>query len=225
MAPEFSTADIHQWTTSGPPLTAVVTVTDLLVAKNMLALRNVVRSQQQHRLVALSNIAAAAVTPNGAGVRSVHVEAKIKDLGLTLPPASAGWPTKGSFVQFYKVGNLVYVSGHLPQPAEGQLIVGKVGKEITVEQGYEAAKLCGLNLCATLKHNIEDLDKIKRIVKITGFVNCVDNFTQQPAVINGCSDLFLKIFGERGASTRSAVGTNALPLGVPVEIELIAELE
>lgn len=158
------------------------------------------------------------------GLRNIHVETKIKDLGLAMPAAATGWPTKGSFVQFYKVGNLVHLSGHLPQPAEGPLVVGKVGKEVSVEQGYEAAKLCGLNLCATLKHHIEDLDKVKRIVKITGFVNCVDGFTQQPAVVNGCSDLFLKIFGEKGASTRSAVGTNALPLGVPVEIELIAEL-
>jgi enamine deaminase RidA (YjgF/YER057c/UK114 family) len=81
--------------------------------------------------------------------------------------------------------------------------VGKVGKEVTVEEGYEAAKLVGLNLCATLKHNLGDLDKVKRVVKLTAFVNCVDGFAQQPTVVNGCSDLFIKIFGEKGRHTRS----------------------
>lgn len=103
--------------------------------------------------------------------------------------------------------------------------MGKVGKEVTVEQGYEAAKYVGLNLCATLKNNIGDLDKVKRVVKLFGLVNCVDGFTQQPAVLNGCSDLMLKVFGDKGAHTRSAVGTNSLPLGVPVEIEAVFELE
>lgn len=104
-------------------------------------------------------------------------------------------------------------------------MVGKVGKDVTLEQGYEAAKLCALNICATLKHNIGDLDKVKRVVKVLGFVNCTDNFSQQPAVVNGCSDLMVKIFGEKGAHARSAVGTNALPLGVPVEVEAVFELE
>lgn len=105
------------------------------------------------------------------------------------------------------------------------MVVGKVGKEVTVEQGYEAAKYVGLNLCATLKHNIGDLDKVKRVVKLLGFVNCVDGFSQQPAVVNGCSDLMLKVFGDKGAHARSAVGTNSLPLGVPVEVEAVFELE
>ena len=105
-------------------------------------------------------------------------------------------------------------------------MVGKVGKEITVEQGYEAAKIVGLNLCATLKSNIGSLDRVKRVVKLTGFVNCIDTFTQQPAVVNGCSDLFVKVFGdEKGKHTRSAVGVNSLPLGVPVEVEAIIEIE
>jgi enamine deaminase RidA (YjgF/YER057c/UK114 family) len=94
-----------------------------------------------------------------------------------------------------------------------------------VEQGYEAAKFVGLNLCATLKHNIGDLDKVKRVIKLLGFVNCTDGFSQQPAVVNGCSDLMLKIFGEKGAHVRSAVGTNSLPLNVPVEVEAVFELE
>ena len=91
--------------------------------------------------------------------------------------------------------------------------------------GYEASKLVGLNICATLKNELGDLDKVKRIVKLLGFVNSCDTFTQQPAVVNGCSDLMVKIFGEKGRHARSAVGTNSLPLGVAVEIEAIVEIE
>jgi enamine deaminase RidA (YjgF/YER057c/UK114 family) len=109
---------------------------------------------------------------------------------------------------------------------DSALLVGKVGKDWTVEQGYEASKTCGLNLLSTLKHNLEDLDKVKRVVKLTGFVNCIDSFTQQGAVMNGCSDLMNKVFGvSKGAHVRSAVGSNALPFGVPVEVEAIFELE
>ncbi len=105
-------------------------------------------------------------------------------------------------------------------------MVGKLGKDWTVEQGYEAAKMVGLNLCATLKHNLGDLDKVKRVVKLTGFVNCIDGFTQQPAVMNGCSELMIKIFGPlKGAHVRSALGTNSLPFGVGVEVEAVFELE
>lgn len=100
-----------------------------------------------------------------------------------------------------------------------------MGKDLTVEDGYEAAKFVGLNLCATLKNNIGDLDRVKRVVKLLGFVNCIDGFSQQPAVVNGCSDLFVKLFGEKGVHARSAVGTNSLPLGVPVEVEAIFEIE
>ena len=95
---------------------------------------------------------------------------------------------------------------------------------MTVEQGYEASKYVGLNLLATLKHNLGDLDKIKRVVKLFGLVNCVNGFGQQPAVINGCSDLMVKVFGENGNHVRSAVGTNSLPSGVAVEIEAIFEI-
>jgi len=99
-----------------------------------------------------------------------------------------------------------------------------VGEDLSVEQGYEASKLVGLNLLATLKHHLGDLDKVKRIVKLFGLVNCTNGFTQQPAVVNGCSDLMVKVFGENGTHVRSAVGTNALPLGVAVEIEAVFQL-
>jgi enamine deaminase RidA (YjgF/YER057c/UK114 family) len=102
--------------------------------------------------------------------------------------------------------------------------VGKVGENMSVEEGYEAAQFVGLNLLATLKHNLGDLDKVKRTVKLFGLVNCIDGFSQQPAVINGCSDLMVKVFGINGQHTRSAVGANALPLGVAVEIEAVFEL-
>jgi len=85
--------------------------------------------------------------------------------------------------------------------------------------------MCALNICATLKHNLGDLDKVKKVVKVLGFVNCIDTFTQQPQVVNGSSDFFVKVFGDKGAHTRSAVGTNSLPLGVPVEVEAIFEVE
>jgi len=148
-------------------------------------------------------------------------EARIAELGLQLPSPAV---PKGCFVNFVRIDNLAYLSGHLPQPADGALIVGKVGEELTVEQGYEASKYVGLNLLATLKHNLGDLDQVKRVVKLFGLVNCVNGFGQQPAVINGCSDLMVKVFGENGNHVRSAVGTNSLPFGVAVEIEAIFEL-
>jgi len=128
---------------------------------------------------------------------------------------------KGNFVNYVVVNETtVYLSGHLPQPADGALLTGKVGKDLDVDAAKEAAKIVALNLCATLKKNLGDLDKVKRIVKLVGFVNCVDGFSQQPAVVNGASDFFVQVFGAKGAHARSAVGTNALPLNVPVEIEV-----
>ena len=157
-------------------------------------------------------------------VRAIHIEKKLEALKLKMPAPAV---PKGNFVNYVLLNeNTVFLSGHLPQPADGAMLVGKVGKDYSTEEAYEAAKLCGLNLCATLKHNLGDLDRVKRIVKLTGFVNCIDGFGQQPAVINGCSDLMVEVFGPiKGAHARSAVGTNALPLGVPVEIEAIIEIE
>ena len=137
-------------------------------------------------------------------IRSIHIERELSNLGLKLPQPSS---SKKSFVDFVRRGNTIYLSGHLPQPAEGALITGKVGKDVSVEQGYEASKIVGINLIASLVHNKIDLDKVK-VTKIFGLVNCTDGFSQQPAVINGCSDLFLKLFGsENGKHARSAVGT------------------
>ena len=130
----------------------------------------------------------------------------------------------GNYVQVVRSGNQLFLAGHLPQPAGGgALVTGKVGKDLTVEQGYEAAKLVALNLIATLKRELGDLDKVERIVKLVGFVNCTDGFAQQPQVVNGASDLLAEVFGEKGKHARSAVGTNALPLNVAVEIEAIVQ--
>ncbi len=114
----------------------------------------------------------------------------------------------------------------MPQPVGNKpLITGKVGKDLTTQQAHDAAAIVGLNIISTLKEHLGDLDRVKRVVKLVGFVNCVDGFTEQPAVVNGCSNLLGQVFGEKGTHARSAVGTNALPLGVAVEIEAIVEFE
>mmetsp|Transcript_15776 Transcript_15776/g.47875 ORF Transcript_15776/g.47875 Transcript_15776/m.47875 type:complete len:163 (+) Transcript_15776:57-545(+) len=155
----------------------------------------------------------------------VRTEARISELGLVLPIM----PTPlASYVPIVQSGNLLYLSGHVPfQEDMKTLHVGKVGVSggYTAEQACEIARTIGLELVSTLKGHVGDLDRIVRIVKIVGFVNCADDFTQQPEVINGCSNLLGDIFGqERGAHARSAVGTNSLPRNVPVEIEMIAEV-
>ncbi|KAE9036288.1 hypothetical protein PR003_g9480 [Phytophthora rubi] len=154
--------------------------------------------------------------------RSVHIERKLEQLGYTLPAVAE---PKGNYRTSVRSGNTIYLAGHLPQPAGGELILGKIGQDLTPEQGYDAAHYVALSLMATLKHEVGDLDKIKRVVKLVGFVNCVDGFTQQPAVINGASDTIGKVFGDKGIHARSAVGTNALPLNVAVEIEAVVEIE
>jgi enamine deaminase RidA (YjgF/YER057c/UK114 family) len=159
----------------------------------------------------------------GSGaIRNVHIERKLQELGYTLPEVAA---PKGNYRTCVRSGNYIFTAGHLPQPIGGDLITGKVGKDLTPEEGYEAAHHIALSLMATLKNELGDLDKVKRIVKLVGFVNCVDGFTAQPSVINGASDTFGKVFGPKGVHARSAVGTNALPLNVAVEIEAIVEVE
>ena len=130
----------------------------------------------------------------------------------------------GGYVASKIVGNLVFISGQLPLNSEGKLIKGKVGKELNLEQGQEAAKLCALNLLAQLKKISGSLDKVKGCVKITGYVNSIDSFVDQPKVINGASDLISKIFGDKGKHTRAAVSVNSLPLGAAVEVEGIFEI-
>ena len=149
-------------------------------------------------------------------------EARLKEKGIVLiPPPSP----VANYVNAVRVGNLLYLSGRGPWKADGTYITGKVGKDLTIEQGYEAARLTGISHLSVLKTELGSLNKIKRIVKVLGMVNCTDDFKDQPKVINGYSDLMVEIFGDKGKHARSAVGMNALPFGIAVEIEVIVEVE
>tara|TARA_B100001250_G_scaffold413731_1_gene448842 strand:+ start:2323 stop:2784 length:462 start_codon:yes stop_codon:yes gene_type:complete len=149
-------------------------------------------------------------------------EKKIEELGIKLPDAK---PPVGSYVATKITGKLLFISGQISVAADGTLIKGKIGKDLTTEQGYEAAKRCGLSIVAQAKEACKgNLSKIKSCVKLNGFVNSTDEFTEQPKVINGASDLIASIFGESGMHTRAAVSTNSLPLGVSVEVDAIFEV-
>ena len=146
----------------------------------------------------------------------------IKKLNLEIPDAPA---PVGAYVAFKKVGNLLYISGQLPISNEGKIIKGKIGKDLTLEDGQKASKYCAINIIAQLKKALNgDLDKVKNCVKITGFVNSTDNFTDQPKVINPASETLSAVFGNNGKHTRAAVSTNSLPLGAAVEIDAIFEI-
>ena len=155
----------------------------------------------------------------------MEVEKKLAEMGLSLPAA----PTPvANYVPAVRSGNLLFVSGHGPGVLkDGKLsyIQGKLGRELNVEQGYEAAKQVTLNILQSIKGVIGDLDKVRRVVKVLGFVNCTEDFPDQPRVINGCSDLLVALYGERGRHARSAVGMNQLPFGIAVEIEMVLEVE
>ncbi len=154
--------------------------------------------------------------------RGVHVERRLQELGYTLPKVPE---PQGVYVPVTRSGNLLFLAGHLPQPVDGSpMITGKVGLDLTQEEGQEAAKIVALNAIATLKSHLGDLDKVKRIVKVVGFVNSTPDFTAQPFVINGFSNVMGEVFGEAGVHSRSAVGAPTLPLGVSVEVEAIVEV-
>lgn len=152
----------------------------------------------------------------------MSADKKIEELGLELPP---GPKALGVYQPALVVGNICYTAGHLPTRPDGTFYTGCVGDDVDQETGYEAARQCGLTLLSTLKNHLGSLDKIKRVIKLFGMVHCTDDFTQQPAVVNGCSELMKAVFGEEaGVGARSAIGVNSLPLGVVVEIEGIFEL-
>jgi len=152
----------------------------------------------------------------------MNFENKIKELKINLPEAK---PPVGSYVATKIVGNLLYISGQISISENGELIKGKVGKDLSVDDGYKAAERCGLSIISQAKVACNgDLSKVKSCVKLTGFVNSTDNFTDQPKVINGASDLIASVFGKAGMHTRAAVSTNSLPLGVSVEVDAIFEL-
>ncbi|KAB2849220.1 MAG: RidA family protein [Hyphomicrobiaceae bacterium] len=148
-------------------------------------------------------------------------EARLNSLGLSLPPAPAA---VANYVPYCIVGNLLFVSGQISKAGDGTLMTGKLGEAMTVEQGRAAARLCALNILAQAKAALGDLDRIRHCVKLTGFVSCVPAFKDQPAVVNGCSDLMVEVLGDAGRHTRSAVGAPSLPLDVSVEIDAILEI-
>ena len=146
----------------------------------------------------------------------------IKKLNLEIPDAPA---PVGAYVAYKKVGNLLYISGQLPISNEGKIIKGKIGKDLTLEDGQKASKYCAINIIAQVKKALNgDLDKVKNCIKITGFVNSTDSFTDQPKVINPASEILSTIFGDNGKHTRAAVSSNSLPLGAAVEIDAIFEI-
>ena len=152
----------------------------------------------------------------------MSIEEKIKELKIKLPDPK---DPVGAYVASKIVGNLLYISGQISINDKGDLIKGKVGKDLDVNQGYEAAKRCGLAIISQVKKACDnDLSKVKSCVKLTGYVNSSDDFTEQPKVINGASDIISKIFEKNGEHTRAAVSSNSLPLGVSVEVDAIFEL-
>ena len=150
------------------------------------------------------------------------VDENIKKLNIDLPNAP---DPVGSYVATKIVGKLLYVSGQVSINEKGELIKGKIGKDLNIDDGYEAAKRCALNIVSQAKKACNnDLSKIKSCAKLTGYVNSTDDFTEQPKIINGASDLITSIFGDSGKHTRAAVSTNSLPLGVAVEVDAVFEL-
>lgn len=168
----------------------------------------------------LALLAATAMLTSSAAAQAPDPEAKLREMGLTLPAAA---PPVANYVRAVRTGNLVFLAGHGECSAEGRL-TGKVGSERTIEEGYASARRVGLCLLASLKQEIGDLRKVTRIVKVLGMVQSAPDFTDHPRVINGFSDLMVAVFGDRGRHARSAVGMAALPANISVEIEMIVEV-
>lgn len=169
----------------------------------------------------------AAVTTRNASAQTnklynYNVAEKVSALGIVLET-----PAKpvANYVGAVKSGNLIFLSGKIPRDKNGELVIGKLGANLSIEDGYEAARLCGIAQLATLKAEIGDLNQVVRIVKVTGFVNSDPNFTDQSKVVNGFSDLMVEVFGDRGKHARAAVGMASLPLGVACEVEMIVEVQ
>ncbi|MEO5602618.1 MAG: RidA family protein [Cyclobacteriaceae bacterium] len=155
-------------------------------------------------------------------MNTTTADQRFEKLGLTLPPAPK---PIGVYKPFLIVNNLVYVSGHGTIKSDGSLIIGRIGKDFSMEEGKAAAQQVGLAILATLHKNLGSFDKIKRVIKVLGMVNCTPDFERHPFVMNGCSELFAKVWGDdNGVGVRSAVGMGSLPDNIPVEIEAIFEL-
>ena len=152
----------------------------------------------------------------------LKIEARLAELGITLPAVGA---PMGSYVHAVQTGNLLYLAGKGPHSADGTMPTGKVGQDVSTDDAYTHARSVGLTLIAVLKETLGDLDRVKQVVKVLGMVNATPDFGEQPRVINGCSDLFVEVFGDAGKHARSAVGMGSLPNGITVEIEAIVEVE
>ncbi len=150
------------------------------------------------------------------------VEAKIAALGIELPEVGA---PVANYVNTVRTGNLVFTAGKGPKKPDGTYITGKLGADLTIEEGYEAARLTAIQQLAALKAELGDLNKVKRVVKVLGMVNSAPDFADQPKVVNGFSDLMVEVFGEKGKHARSAVGMGALPSNIAIEVEMIVEVE
>ena len=151
------------------------------------------------------------------------IEERLVYLGIELTAPAA--PT-ANYSKAVRTGNLVYLSGHGPMKPDGSNITGKVGKDLSLQEGVEAAKRAAISLLSSLKAELGgDLDRVRRIVKVNGWVNCTDDFRDQPKVMNGCSDLLVSVFGEKGKHARTSLGTNALPSNMAIEIEMIVEVD
>ena len=148
-------------------------------------------------------------------------ESKLKELGIELSTPSS---PVANYVNSVRSGNLLFISGKGPLKNDGNYIKGKLGYDLTIEQGYEAARITAINLISTVKASVGDLKKVKRVLKVTGMVNAAPNFTDHPKVVNGCSDLIVEVFGDRGKHARSAVGMVSLPSNIAVEIEVVVEV-
>ncbi|MBC2605311.1 RidA family protein [Pelagicoccus albus] len=169
------------------------------------------------RSLALLCLAAA---PSGLSI--AEPAKKLEELGITL---SSGPLPVANYVPAARAGNMVYLAGAIAKDENGKFYRGKVGDDLTVDEGYEVARKVGISLISSLMRELGDLDKVKRIVRVEGFVNCGPDFEKQSLVINGCSDLLVEVFGEKGRHARIAIGASSLPFGAPVEISAIVEVE
>lgn len=151
----------------------------------------------------------------------MSVEQRLRDLGLSLPTPAA---PAANYVPYVISGNLLVIAGQLPLGPDGIVVHGKVGDTVSTEQATEAARLCALNLIAQMKAAVGDLERVVRVVRLGGFVNCTDTYADQPKVVNGASDLMVQVFGDKGKHARTAVGTNSLPFNVPVEVDAMVEI-
>ncbi|TDO73088.1 enamine deaminase RidA (YjgF/YER057c/UK114 family) [Flavobacterium chryseum] len=169
----------------------------------------------------MKNIIALALLLLSFNLLAQTPEQKLNQLGIKLPPLSEAL---GSYVDMVRVGNLVYLSGRGPLRADGKYITGKVGRDLSTEEGFQAARLTAINQLAILKQAFGSLDKVKRIVKVNGYVNTADSFTEQSKVMNGFSDLLIEVFGEQGRHARTSIGVFTLPQNMAVEVEMIIEM-